>query len=342
MRVGGSQGERIFGDVRAIISVELVGEMMSGNDVFSAEEALFPEAVDAMMSPLREIVRDIFASPGKGLRSELLILCAGGKEAKNSSPKLSSLALGIEVLHLATLVHDDLLDQGEQRRGRPSVWKKWGVKTAVLVGDYLFATAYRLLNNNCGQKSMERVNFLLREMVAGELAEEMDKFCLITINRYLERIEKKTARFFQIICELGGAFAALPGEVCAELGAFGREIGIAYQLFDDWQDVARDGKTGGKPVFQDLKNGVLTLPLLLISDQPGFNEVLAEVKAEGKVQPKHRRQIRKWLAAQQTAEEIARLIEKYRRQAKARLTGLDLPQGPFLLDYTDRFLPRKY
>lgn len=315
--------------------------MMSGNNVFSAEETLFPEAGDAMISPLHEIVREIFASPGKGLRGELLILCAGGKQAKDSSPKLSSLALGVELLHLATLVHDDLLDQGERRRGRPSVWKKWGVKTAVLVGDYLFATAYRLLNNNCGQESMERVNYLLREMVAGELAEEMDKFTLITTNRYLERIEKKTARFFQVVCELGSEFAALPREVCAELGAFGRELGFAYQLFDDWQDVAGKGKAGGKPVFQDLKNGVLTLPLLLISDQPGFSEVLAEVKAEGKVQSKQRRQIRKWLAVQQTAEEIGQLIEEYRQRAKVRLMGLDLPQRSFLLDYADRFLEGK-
>ena len=110
---------------------------------------------------------------------------------------VNSLALGIELLHLATLVHDDLLDQSERRRGRAAVWKKWGVKTAVLVGDYLFfATAYRIINGVCGKASMERVNFLLREMIGGELAEEVDKFRLITVNRYLARIEKKTARFF--------------------------------------------------------------------------------------------------------------------------------------------------
>ena len=119
---------------------------------------------------------------------------------------------------MATLVHDDLLDRGERRRGRPAVWKKWGVKTAVLVGDYLFAVAYRLLYNACGKEGIERINFLLREMVAGELAEEMDKFCLIPVDRYLERIEKKTARFFQVVCELGGEFAALPPACPGQVG----------------------------------------------------------------------------------------------------------------------------
>ncbi|MBA2133523.1 polyprenyl synthetase family protein [Capillibacterium thermochitinicola] len=314
---------------------------MRGLDRFDPGTALFPDDVDGMMTPLKKIIKELFATPGKGLRGELLMLCAGGPPLATGSSTLNALVLGVEVLHLATLVHDDLLDQGEQRRGRPTVWKKWGVKTAVLVGDYLFAAAYRLLSSACGQEGMERVDFLLREMVAGELAEEIDKFRIISIDRYLERIERKTARFFQIVCELGGEYAALPRAVQVELGAFGRELGMAYQLFDDWQDLSGGAKEDGKPVFQDLKNGVLTLPLLIISGQPGFAEVLAEVRAEGKVLPKHRRLIRKWLTAAQVEAEVEQRIAGYRRRAEERLAGLGLPQCALLRDYADRFFERK-
>ncbi len=313
---------------------------MKGLDAFDPGGMLFPDDFDTMLTPLRKILQELLATPGKGLRGELLMLCVGGPLVA-TSPTLNSLVLGVEVLHLATLVHDDLLDQGEQRRGRPAVWKKWGVKTAVLIGDYLFAAAYRLLSNACGTDGMERVNFLLREMVAGELAEEMDKFCLISINRYLERIEKKTARFFQVACELGAEFAALPRAVRVELGAFGRELGMAYQLFDDWQDLSGGAQGDGKPVYQDLKNGVLTLPLIFISGQPGFSELLAEVQAEGKVLAKHRRLIRKWLTAGRVEAEVWQRITAYRQRAQERLGGLDLPQCSLLWDYTDRFLDRK-
>lgn len=314
---------------------------MPGPDFFGTGCALFPDEADAMMTPLRKILTDLFATPGKGLRGELLMLCAGETPTASRAHTLNSLVLGVELLHLATLVHDDLLDQGEQRRGRPAVWKQWGVKTAVLVGDYLFAAAYRLLSNACGKQGMERVNFLLREMVAGELAEETDKFCLIPIDRYLDRIEKKTARFFQVVCELGGEFAALPRAVRVQLGTFGRELGMAYQLFDDWQDISGAAKADGKPVFQDLKNGVLTLPLLLISAQPGFHEMLAEVQAEGKVLAKHRRLIGKWLAGGRVEAEVWQWITDYRQRAQEQLSALPLPQRAHLWDFADRLFEKK-
>jgi geranylgeranyl pyrophosphate synthase len=217
---------------------------MSGKNLFGVENTLLPDENDELFTPLRAILKELFATPGKGLRGELLILSAGGSQRVAAQPQLHALALGLELLHLATLVHDDLLDQSERRRGRPAVWKRWGVKTAVLVGDYLFATAYRMINTVCGPDSMERVDFLLREMVGGELAEEVDKFRFITVNRYLARIEKKTARFFQVACELGGDFAAFPPKIRTELGEFGRKLGLAYQLFDDLRDLT--GLSGSK------------------------------------------------------------------------------------------------
>ncbi|HEY8392166.1 MAG TPA: polyprenyl synthetase family protein [Capillibacterium sp.] len=308
---------------------------MSGRDLFGVENTLLPDENDELFIPLRAILKELLATSGKGLRGELLLLSAGGPQEMAVRPELQTLVFGVELLHLATLVHDDLLDQSERRRGRPAVWKRWGAKTAVLVGDYLFATAYRILNTVCGPESMERVHFLLREMVGGELAEETDRFRLVTANRYLARIEKKTARFFQVAAELGGAMAGLSGKIRRELGEFGRKLGMAFQLFDDLQDLTGDGKSGGKPVFQDLKNGVLTLPLLLISDQPGFDEVLAEVEVKRKVRPGHRRLIRKWLTVRNVPAEIEGLIGNYCREAKAHLTGLNLPQIPLLCAFAD-------
>ncbi|HBK69326.1 MAG TPA: hypothetical protein DDZ91_11845 [Firmicutes bacterium] len=288
-----------------------------------------------------EIINGIFSSPGKGLRGKLLTLAAGGEEKVVQFPQLRVLASGIEILHLATLIHDDLLDRGEVRRGRPAVWRKWGDKTAVIIGDYLFATAYRMINTSSGERGMSRVNLLIKEMVEAELEEEKEKFRKISFKRYISRIEKKTARFFQVVCELGAEVALFPREICLGLGEFGRQLGTAYQLFDDLLDLNGEGNNIGKPVFQDLRNGVLTLPLLLIAKQPVFNKVLDQVKADGKVKPGVQKKIKSLLIEERVPKHIWGLIDEYRRRAKKQIKELGLPHGSLLTVFADCFLSRE-
>ncbi len=290
----------------------------------------------------KELLTEVLAAPGKGLRGDLLRLAAGVKQQGKETPAIKSLALGIELLHLATLIHDDLIDRGELRRGKTAVWKKWGDKTAVLLGDYLFAAAYRLISQASGAAGMKRVNRLLQEMVEAELEEEEDRFHRIPVEKYLRRIEKKTARFFQVVCELGGEAAGLPRGISLQLGEYGREIGIAFQLLDDLLDVTGEEERTGKPLFQDLKNGILTLPLLLLYDETVFQEILRQVQTTGEVEPWMRERVKTLLVENHVLEAVWNLIDEYHRRAKKQLRKLDLPHRARLYAFAERLLSRPF
>ncbi|NLW56473.1 MAG: polyprenyl synthetase family protein [Firmicutes bacterium] len=301
----------------------------------------FFQEQDFDFSPsFKELLLEVLGVPGKGLRGNLLRLAAGGELMGEETPAIKSLSLGIEILHLATLIHDDLIDRGELRRGQTAVWKKWGDKTAVLLGDYLFATAYQMISKVSGAAGMKRVNLLLQEMVEAELEEEQDRFHRVSVEKYLRRIEKKTARFFQVVCELGAETAGFPRGTSLLLGEFGREIGVAFQLLDDLLDVTGEKERIGKPLFQDLKNGVLTLPLLLIYEEPDFQQILRQVQATGQLEPWMRETVNKLLAENHVPAAIWQLVDEGHRRAKKALRKLDLPHRARLYAFAERLLSR--
>jgi geranylgeranyl pyrophosphate synthase len=195
------------------------------------------------------------AAGGKRLRPLLVLLCAGpdgGGEAVRA-------ASAIELVHMATLVHDDVLDEAPLRRGRPTVAATSGRARAVAVGDLLFARAFALL---AGHDDARAVSLLAEASVAlarGELAQRQDAFdTTIGEQRYLERCRLKTAKLFECACLLGADVAPL--------GAFGSEIGLAFQLLDDVLDVAGPVERTGKARGTDLLDGTVTLPLILAAE----------------------------------------------------------------------------
>lgn len=279
--------------------------------------AYFYPEVESCSSPLKEILGEILARPGKGVRSRLLFLAA--KTGRPDEKRLQALAAGIEILHLATLVHDDLLDRGEVRRGCPALWKKYGDEAAVLVGDFLLAAAYKTLACSAGVSGLERINRLLKEMVEAELEQETNSFKFISEPLYLQRVEKKTARFFQTICELGAEAGGLSREKQDALGKFGQNAGMVYQLLDDLLDIVGDPEVTGKPVFQDLKNGVLTLPYLLLRSKSGLKKILPVIREEKKVSPALQKMVRHLLVEQDALLKTGQKIEQYFRQAEQSL-----------------------
>ncbi|HYP54723.1 MAG TPA: polyprenyl synthetase family protein, partial [Solirubrobacterales bacterium] len=189
---------------------------------------------------------------GKRLRPLLVLIC-GGKEGGAAAIRA---AAAIELIHMATLVHDDVLDAAPLRRGQPTVSASSGRERAVATGDLLFSRAFALL---AAHEDVRAVALLARASVAlarGELAQRHDAFdASISERRYLERCELKTARLFECACLLG---ADEP-----ELGRFGAEIGLAFQLLDDVLDVSGPPERTGKARGTDLLDGTVTLPLIL-------------------------------------------------------------------------------
>jgi geranylgeranyl pyrophosphate synthase len=189
---------------------------------------------------------------GKRLRPLLVLLCAGpdgGEEAVRA-------AAAIELVHMATLVHDDVLDEAPLRRGLPTVAATGGRAQATAVGDLLFARAFALLAGHGQGRAIELLAGASVALARGELAQRQDAFDLtISEERYIERCRLKTATLFECACRLGRDESAL--------GAFGAEIGLAFQLLDDLLDVCGPPERTGKARGTDLLDGTVNLPLIL-------------------------------------------------------------------------------
>jgi geranylgeranyl pyrophosphate synthase len=200
--------------------------------------------------------RTTLEAGGKRLRPMLVLLC-GGPAAGEAAIRA---ACAIELVHMATLVHDDVLDAAPLRRGRPTVFATSGAERATAVGDLLFSRAFAELAAEGSERQVDLLAAATVALARGELAQRQDAFDLdLEPGRYLERCELKTARLFECACVIGRSDGAADGE----LREFGRQIGLGFQLLDDVLDVTGPPERTGKTRGTDLLDGTVTLPLIL-------------------------------------------------------------------------------
>jgi geranylgeranyl pyrophosphate synthase len=201
---------------------------------------------------------DTIAAGGKRLRPLLVCLAAGVPPPESDS--LVHAGVAVELVHAATLVHDDVLDASALRRGRPTVIAAGGRRMATATGDLLFSRAFSELALGRSVASVRVLSRASSELALGELMQRSDAWRGdVTVGRYLERCRLKTAVLFRAACELG----ALEGEgPTATLGTFGEQIGLAFQILDDVLDVSGPPERTGKPQGADLLDGTITLPLI--------------------------------------------------------------------------------
>jgi geranylgeranyl pyrophosphate synthase len=202
------------------------------------------------------------AAGGKRLRP-LLVFIAAGPGAPEAT--LVRAGAAVELVHSATLVHDDVLDAAPLRRGRPTVFARAGRGMATATGDLLFSRAFAELALNGRADEVRVLSAASSALAQGELLQRADAWNLaIPRERYLHRCDLKTARLFEAACELGALEGGGPVEV---LGAFGRRIGLAFQLLDDVLDVSGPAERTGKHRGTDLLDGTVTLPLILARER---------------------------------------------------------------------------
>jgi geranylgeranyl pyrophosphate synthase len=201
---------------------------------------------------------DTIAAGGKRLRPLLVFLAAGVPPPETDG--LLRAAVAVELVHSATLVHDDVLDGSPLRRGQPTVVAAGGRRLATATGDLLFSRAFAELVETRSLASVRALSRASSELAAGELMQRADAWRIVSIGRYFERCRLKTAVLFRAACELG---AIEGGGPAAALGTFGERIGVAFQLLDDVLDVAGPPERTGKPRGTDLLDGTITLPLLI-------------------------------------------------------------------------------
>ena len=200
-------------------------------------------------------------SHGKRLRPALALLAGGA--TGNIGPSHLDLAVILELIHAATLVHDDILDGAEKRRGQPTANAKWGNAISVLLGDCLFAHALKLSTGFPNGEVSRRIAHAAAEVCSGEIIQTQRRFDLkLSVPDYYKIIEMKTAALFAAATELGAFLNEASPEVIGAMRLFGLRLGTAYQIYDDVLDLAGDEAKAGKTLGSDLRKGKLTLPVL--------------------------------------------------------------------------------
>jgi octaprenyl-diphosphate synthase len=234
-------------------------------DLLKVEDEL--EAVSRVDFPwLAELLDYSLKGGGKRIRPALALLV--GRLYHYNLDTLLPMGTAVELLHEATLIHDDAIDKSPVRRGRPTVYKVWGEDKAVLLGDYLFAKAGELTAITQNIRVIKLFAQTLRTISAGELAQIFNAYSLEqTYQQYIQRISSKTAALFILATESGAVLSKAPEESISILIDYGYNLGIAFQIVDDILDFIGTEEEIGKPIGSDLAQGTLTLPSMLLMER---------------------------------------------------------------------------
>lgn len=255
------------------METERVGQALSAREIFDlvredlecVEKAINAGSL-ASVDTVTTIGRYLQQSGGKRLRPALLLLCARfAHSAQNEGVGKTAIQLGavVEMIHAATLVHDDVIDVAQTRRGRPSANVQWGNHTCVLAGDWLYMQAFQVALRERNFHILDLLIGLTQMMVEGELI-QLERIGRINITEAdcMEVADRKTACLFSACARLGAVAAGADPAVEEKLGEFAWNLGMAFQLIDDLLDFTSREQTLGKPVGGDLKEGKVTLPLV--------------------------------------------------------------------------------
>lgn len=287
----------------------------------AAVEARIAEQTTAFDPAIEGYVSYAVGSRGKRLRPVMALL--SGASLGPITPEHIDLAVVVELIHIATLVHDDIVDEAERRRAQPTVNARWGNSLSVLLGDCLFAHALNLSANFENPEIGRAIARAAREVCTGEIIQTQRRFDLhLAVDDYLRIIQMKTGSLFAVAAELGAVLSGAENGVASQLKEFGRRVGTAYQIYDDCLDIAGDEDTTGKTLGTDLRKGKLTLPvLILLRSAPAVEkERCADLILEGNLS-----EITKLVKAAAANGALSAAVaegQESLRDAESRLTGL--------------------
>ena len=288
-------------------------------------EARLTQVADSHGGVLSRHTSETLAAGGKRLRPILVFLSADLERATMDG-RLVAAAVAVELLHTATLVHDDVLDRATLRRGRPTVFAEGGRRAATATGDLLFSRAFAELASTRSEDAVLALSEASTALVRGELMQRADAWSDgVTTERYLERCRLKTASLFEASCQLGAVFdEPSHADLAPALGSFGARVGLAFQIFDDVLDVSGPTERTGKPRGADLLDGTVTLPLILARRRdPELREVDLRSVVTG---PPQAAALCDRIALSGALGEARRMALRYVAEAKAALSDLDLPE----------------
>lgn len=307
-------------------------------------EATIGEHIQAPFSPVAEMGTYLAASRGKRLRPTLLLLMSDlvGYEGEQDI----RYAAIFEFIHTATLIHDDIVDQALLRRGRASLSSRWGPELAVLMGDRVFIMAMNLAVKEGWSPVLPLISQTTLKLIEGELIQSFRKWDL-TLRREdnLEIIRDKTAHLFAACAQTPAHLAGAPDRLREAADAFGLNLGVAFQMVDDCLDFVSDEATLGKPAGNDLKEGKLTLPLLLLLEHGTAEDraFIEAVVAARRFDPDTLQEVADRVIESGMLEEAQGVASTYGRAAKDALSVFPpSPSRDLLASLAEFVLRRRY
>ncbi len=221
---------------------------------------------ESLQTPVAKKAVYLIAAGGKQLRPALVLLSGRSGDYARTRESLMDLAVAAELIHTATLIHDDIIDQASVRRQQPTFHQRFGTERAVLMGDYLYSVAFARLARLRDPAVMEEMARVCEQLSVGEFQEVDSRFNIdLTEPQYLEIIRDKTASLIAICCRLGAHVAGATPAVVEQLGTFGLNFGLAFQIMDDCLDLMGDEEIVGKTLRSDLDKGSLSLPVIYLA-----------------------------------------------------------------------------
>jgi len=264
---------------------------------------------------------------GKRLRPILVLLAS--KLVGEITGSAIRMAAVVEMIHAATLVHDDVIDIAETRRGRPSSNTIWGNHTCVLAGDWLYMQAFQMALRERNFHVLDLLIALTQMMVEGELL-QLERIGKIAVSEadYMELVDRKTASLFSACARLGGIMGGADENTEARLGEFSWNLGIAFQLVDDVLDFTAREKTLGKPVGGDLREGKVTLPLIYALERASAEErrLVETVLTNGSYDQAPFEQIRRMIERHRGFDRVNERAQSFTEKARAIIS--EFPESP--------------
>jgi heptaprenyl diphosphate synthase/octaprenyl-diphosphate synthase len=309
-------------------------------DELADVEATLAAVAESDVPFLRDMLAHVLSTGGKRLRPTIALLA--GRFGDYRPERLVPLAASIELLHTATLVHDDVIDQSDTRRGKATTNARHHNAAAVMLGDYMFAHAAELICRTENLAVVKLFSRTLMAMASGELSQDMSayQYGQGTLD-YFHRIAGKTASLFATSAEGGALVAGLPPELTAALRDYGENAGMAFQIVDDVLDFGGNEADLGKPAGSDLLQGTLTLPALLLMERsPHDNPVEKLFRDKG--DQEHLREAIEMIRSSGVLQESLAVAEDFRNKAVQALSAFPAtPDRVALEELADYVLGRR-
>jgi len=285
-------------------------------------ENYMKEVIPSRKKILTDICLELIEAGGKRLRPAFVII--GAKFGRFDEIKIIPLAASMELLHTATLVHDDIIDDSELRRGRVTVQAKWGEDMAVYVGDYLFTKAFTILSDKMHYEYLNRIAHAFKTICEGEIDQYEIKYNMdVSVTDYLKRIYRKTAVLFVMSILTGAYEGKCKRSTIHALGKFASFYGVAFQVYDDLLDYLSSEEIEGKPIGNDIRQGIYTLPLLYaLKDQKTGPEIKKFLSKKADISNEEIQQVIQLVKETRALDLTRELKEKFVKKALSALDNL--------------------